>query len=97
LNRLVSASGLALSELEFFRYSGAWHGPLSPASVRDCRYGNGTVAATGLACFTLVRENRSFSRVRRRLRAWRNWLTARLVSHLGSSHRRLGAVNGCED
>jgi hypothetical protein len=75
LQRLLAASGLDLAELEFFGYSGAWRGPLPGASLRRCRYGNAAIAASGLACFTLVRDDGLLSNVRRRTLAWRKWLT----------------------
>jgi O-antigen chain-terminating methyltransferase len=71
LKNLVAASGLGVAEVEFFRYRDAWQGPLPPDALSDCGYGRGAVAASGLACLSLVRERGPLVSLRRRLAASR--------------------------
>jgi O-antigen chain-terminating methyltransferase len=56
LERLIRASGLRVIETEFYRYRGAWQGPVRPRRLADCRYGDLAVAAAGVACVSLKRS-----------------------------------------
>ncbi len=56
LERLISASGLEVAEAEFYRYEGAWRGPLPVNWLGECRYGDRALAATGVACLALRRS-----------------------------------------
>jgi SAM-dependent methyltransferase len=76
LDRLTAASGLAVEEVEFFRYDGAWTGPRPPSDLRGCKYGVDAVAATGLACLSLVNHPGGIALLRRSLRRWTAWLTS---------------------
>jgi len=55
LDRLIAASGLLLAEAEFYRYRGAWEGPLPREALSACRYADRAVAASGVACLVLER------------------------------------------
>jgi len=65
LDRLICSSGLTVTEAEFYRYRGAWRGPVPARLLADCRYGVRAVAASGVACVSLTRTRVGPSRSRR--------------------------------
>jgi len=68
LDRLIAASGLQVEEREFFRYGGGWTGSHEPRDLRGCKYGVDAMAASGLACLSLVNDSGMVGRLRRWLR-----------------------------
>lgn len=50
---LVRASGLTVAEAEYYAYSGSWHGPYPPESLRTCQYRIDKGASSAMACLTL--------------------------------------------
>lgn len=55
LRTLIAASDLSLDELEgYFYTTGGWQGPFPHQRLTNCRYGQGSVAASGLVCLTLI-------------------------------------------
>ena len=55
LDRLISMSGLIVVEAEFYRYRGAWEGPLPREALIGCHYADDAIAASGVACLELER------------------------------------------